>query len=105
MPRRQIVRRPNDPTAGTLKGAFTPTAYVADNDRGLGMLVEAGSHSKFWPQTAIFVLEDDAQDGPDHGDGHCSVAEVTRPYARRGARQSPLSWTSSIARSIAPILA
>jgi hypothetical protein len=104
MPRLQIVRLPNDHTAGTLKGAFTPTAYVADNDRGLGMLVEAVSHSKFWPQTAIFVLEDDAQDGPDHVDAHRSVAQVISPYTRRGAVDSTMYSTSSMLRTMELIL-
>src|SRR5208337_604208 len=80
MPRLQIVRLPNDHTAGALPGSLTPTAYLADNDRALGIMVEAVSHSKFWPQTAIFVLEDDAQDGPDHVDAHRSPALVISPF-------------------------
>ena len=54
---------------------------VADNDYALGMLVEAVSHSRFWPTTAIFVLEDDAQDGADHVDAHRSTALVISKYA------------------------
>jgi len=104
MPRLQIVRLPNDHTCGTLAGSFTPSAYLADNDRGLGMVVEAVSHSRFWPQTAIFVLEDDAQDGPDHVDAHRSPAFVISPYTRRGAVDSTMYSTSSMLRTMELIL-
>lgn len=104
MPRLQIVRLPNDHTCGTVKGAFTPMAYAADNDQGVGMLVEAVSHSKFWPQTAIFILEDDAQDGPDHVDAHRSPAFIISPYTRRGAVDSTMYSTSSMLRTIELIL-
>src|SRR5205085_11305115 len=80
MPRLQIVRLPNDHTAGTRVGKHTPTAMVADNDLALGRMIEAVSQSKFWSQTAIFVLEDDAQNGPDHVDAHRSVALVISPH-------------------------
>jgi YVTN family beta-propeller protein len=104
MPRLQIVRLPNDHTCGTVQGAFTPRAYLADNDQGLGMLVDAVSHSKFWPQTAIFVLEDDAQNGPDHVDAHRSPAFVISPYTRRGAVDSTMYSTSSMLRTMELIL-
>ena len=104
MPRLQIVRLPNDHTCGTVNGAFTPTAMAADNDQGVGMLVEAVSHSKFWPQTAIFILEDDAQDGPDHVDAHRSPTFIISPYTRRGAVDSTMYSTSSLLRTIELIL-
>ncbi len=104
MPRLQIVRLPNDHTTGAWPGSFTPTAYLADNDAGLGMLVEAVSHSKFWPQTAIFVLEDDAQDGPDHVDAHRSPAFIISPYTRRGSVDSTMYSTSSMLRTMELIL-
>jgi DNA-binding beta-propeller fold protein YncE len=104
MPQLQIVRLGNDHTAGTLPGRLTPNACVADNDRALGMIVEAVSHSKFWPNTAIFVLEDDAQNGPDHVDAHRSIAFVASPYARRGAVDSSMYSTSSMLRTIELIL-
>lgn len=104
MPRLQIVRLPNDHTAGGLPGRLTPTAYLADNDRALGLLVEAVSHSKFWPQTAIFVLEDDAQNGPDHVDAHRSPALVISPYVRRHAVVSTMYSTSSMLHTIELIL-
>ena len=104
MPRLQIVRLPNDHTSGTVKGALTPTAMVADNDQGMGMLVDAVSHSKFWPQMAIFILEDDAQDGPDHVDAHRSPAFIISPYTRRGAVDSTMYSTSSMLRTLELIL-
>ncbi len=104
MPRLQIVRLPNDHTSGTVNGALTPTALVADNDQGVGMLVAAVSHSKFWPQTAIFILEDDAQDGPDHVDAHRSPAYIVSPYTRRGVVDSTMYSTSSMLRTMELIL-
>jgi hypothetical protein len=104
MPRLQIVRLPSDHTHGTTALAWTPTAYVADNDLALGRIVEAVSHSRFWPQTAIFVLEDDAQNGPDHVDAHRSLAFIISPYARRGAVDSTMYTTSSMLRTIELIL-
>jgi DNA-binding beta-propeller fold protein YncE/phospholipase C len=104
MPRLQIVKLPNDHTEGTRAGALTPTAYIADNDLALGRVVEAVSHSKFWPQTAIFILEDDAQNGPDHVDAHRSPAFIISPYARRGAVDSTMYSTSSMLRTMELIL-
>ncbi len=104
MPRLQIVRLPNDHTHGATVGTLTPTACVADNDLGLGLLVEAVSHSKFWPQTAIFVVEDDAQNGPDHVDAHRTTAFVISPYTRRGRVDSTLYSTSSLLRTMELIL-
>ncbi len=70
------LRLPNDHTAGTRPNMPTPEASVADNDLALGRVVEAVSHSPYWGSTAIFVLEDDAQSGPDHVDAHRSIALV-----------------------------
>src|SRR5262249_41155689 len=83
MPRLQIVKLPNDHTAGTRVGQPTPTAMVADNDLALGMIVEAISNSPLWKETAVFVIEDDTQNGPDHVDAHRSVALVVSPYTKR----------------------
>ena len=66
-------------------GTFTPQACVASNDLALGRLVEAVSQSKYWPETAIFVIEDDAQNGPDHVDAHRTVGLVISPYTKRQA--------------------
>lgn len=104
MPRLQIVRLPNDHTAGTSKGKPTPTAYMAENDLALGRLVEAVSQSKFWAQTAIFVVEDDAQNGPDHIDAHRTVAYVLSPYTRRAVVDSSLYSTCSMLRTMELIL-
>ena len=104
MPRLQIMRLPNDHTYGTAAGKLTPRAMVADNDLALGMLVEAVSKSKFWPQTAIFVVEDDAQNGPDHVDAHRTIAYVISPYVRRGGVDSTMYSTCSLLRTMELIL-
>jgi hypothetical protein len=104
MPRLQIIRLPNDHTHGATPGWRTPTAYVGENDLALGQIVEAVSHSKFWPQTAIFVVEDDAQNGPDHVDAHRTIAFVVSPYTKRGVVDSTMYSTSSMLRTIELIL-
>jgi YVTN family beta-propeller protein len=76
---------PNDHTNGTTPGDYTPKAMVADNDLALGQIVDAISHSSIWSQSAIFVEEDDSQDGEDHVDSHRSPALVISPWARHGA--------------------
>jgi YVTN family beta-propeller protein len=84
MPTLEIVRLPNDHTAGASAGMPTPRAYFADNDLALGRIIEALSRSPFWKSTVVFVLEDDAQDGPDHVDSHRSPLLVISPYNRGG---------------------
>ena len=84
MPSLMIVRLPNDHTAGARAGAPTPQAYMADNDLALGRIVEAISNSPFWKNTLIAVLEDDAQNGPDHVDSHRSVLLMISAYSRGG---------------------
>ncbi|HEU0141285.1 MAG TPA: bifunctional YncE family protein/alkaline phosphatase family protein [Bryobacteraceae bacterium] len=104
MPRLLLVRLGNDHTSGTAPGKIAPLSAMADNDYALGMIVEAVSKSRFWPTTAIFVLEDDAQNGPDHVDSHRSVAFVLSPYARRGAVDSTMYNTTSVLRTMELIL-
>ncbi len=104
MPSLIILRLPNDHTAGARVGKPTPTAYVADNDLALGRVVEGVTKSKFWKDTAIFVLEDDAQNGSDHVDAHRSVALVVSPYTKRGYVDSALYSTSSMLRTMELIL-
>jgi YVTN family beta-propeller protein len=104
LPRLNIVRLGNDHTAGTSPGFPTPRAMVAENDLALGRLVEAISKSRFWPQSAVLVLEDDAQNGPDHVDAHRSVLLVASPWAKRGAVDSTLYTTSGVLRTIELIL-
>jgi len=104
MPRLQIVRLPNDHTHGATPTYPTPSAYVAQNDLALGRIIEAVSHSKYWPQTAIFVVEDDSQNGSDHVDAHRTVALVASPYAKRGAKDSTMYSTTSMLRTMELIL-
>jgi hypothetical protein len=80
-----IIRLPNDHTAGTRVGAPTPRAMVAENDVALGRIVEAISSSVYWKDSAALILEDDAQAGADHVDSHRSVLLVASPFARRNA--------------------
>ena len=81
MPRFILLRLPNDHTAGGTKGQPRPAASVADNDLAVGRVVDAVSHSPYWDDTAILILEDDAQDGPDHVDSHRSIALVISKYS------------------------
>ena len=104
MPQLQVVRLGQDHTAGTTPGKPTPTACVAENDLALGMVVEAVSNSKFWSSTAIFVVEDDAQNGPDHVDAHRTVALAVSPYTKRHSVDSTMYSTSSMLRSMELIL-
>lgn len=104
MPRLVILRLPNDHTSGTRVGKPTPQAYVADNDLALGRVVEALSQSRFWPRLAIFVVEDDAQNGSDHVDAHRTVAYAISPYVRRGVVDSTMYSTSSMLRTMELIL-
>jgi hypothetical protein len=104
LPQLSIVRLANDHTSGTRAGALTPRAMVADNDLALGRLVEAISSSPYWKESAIFVLEDDAQSGPDHVDSHRSVLLVASPFARHGVVDHTFYSTSSVLRTIELIL-
>jgi YVTN family beta-propeller protein len=99
-----IMSMPEDHTRGTAPGAFTPQAMVANNDYAIGQLVDAVSHSRYWPTTAIFIIEDDAQDGPDHVDARRTVGLVLSPYVKRGVVDSTLYSTSSVVRSIELLL-
>jgi len=81
LPQFVLLRLPDDHTLGTLPGGPRPAASVADNDLAFGRVVDAVSHSPYWDDTAIFVLEDDAQDGPDHVDAHRSIAFVISKYS------------------------
>lgn len=95
-----ILYLPRDHTEGKRAGHPTPRAMVADNDLALGQLVERLSRSKAWPSLALFALEDDAQDGPDHVDAHRSVLILASPFARRGQVDSTFYTTSSVVRTI-----
>ena len=104
MPTMQFVYLPSDHTAGTTPRARRPDAMVADNDLALGRLVEAVSHSSFWGSTAIFSVEDDAQDGPDHVDAHRSTAFVISPYTQTGVIDSTFYSSVSVLRTMELVL-
>jgi len=104
LPRLSIIRLGNDHTFATRPGTPTPRSMVAENDLALGRLIEAISHSRFWPESAVFVLEDDAQNGPDHVDAHRSVLLVASPWARRGTVDSTLYTTSGVLRTMELVL-
>lgn len=91
-------------TRGATPGACTPAACVANNDWAVGQLVDRVSHSKYWPKTAIFVIEDDAQNGPDHVDSRRTVGLIVSPYTRRNAVDSTLYTTSSMVRTMELLL-
>jgi len=104
MPNLSIVRLPNDHTDGLRVGKPTPQFYVADNDYALGLLVDVISHSPYWKDTAIIVLEDDAQDGPDHVDAHRSLALVISAYNRPGLLIHKYHDTVSVIRTMEMLL-
>jgi YVTN family beta-propeller protein len=104
LPNLSIVRLPNDHTAGLAARKPTPQFLVADNDYGLGLLVEAVSNSPYWKDTAIVTVEDDAQDGPDHIDAHRSVALLISAYNRPGVLVHEFHNTVSLIRTIELLL-
>jgi YVTN family beta-propeller protein len=97
MPRLQILRLPNDHTQGGTAGARTPHAFMADNDVALGRIVALLSRSKFWRDTVIFSVEDDAQAGPDHVDSHRSVLLTISAYNRPGVISRFVNTTDVLA--------
>jgi DNA-binding beta-propeller fold protein YncE len=104
MPSLMILSLPNDHTNGTTPGKLTPLALFADNDYALGMIVEGVSKTRFWGSTAIFAIEDDAQNGPDHVDSHRSILLAISPFTHRGAIDSSMYNQSSVLRTIELIL-
>ena len=104
VPKLSVLLLSQDHTSGTSPGFPTPRAMVADNDLALGRLVEAVSNSKFWPKTAIFVVEDDAQSGVDHVDGHRTVALVISPYTRGRKTDSTFYTTINMYKTIEQLL-
>src|SRR5262249_46771007 len=97
LPALTILWLPNDHTAGAKVGSPTPRAYVASNDLALGRIVEALTRSRYWKDTVVFVLEDDAQDGPDHVDSHRSPLLVISAYNRPGVRHRWANTTDVLA--------
>ncbi len=104
MPRLTPLRIGNDHTSGTAPKKYSPRAAMADNDLAFGLLVEAVSRSKFWATTAIFVLEDDAQNGADHVDSHRSPAYIISPYTRARGIDSSMYNTVSMLRTMETLL-
>lgn len=104
LPELIMLQLPNDHNGGTDPAYPTPPAMVADNDLALGRIVDAISHSPYWKNSAIFVVEDDAQNDVDHVDGHRMVSLVISPYARRGAVDSTYISMVSVVRTIEQIL-
>ena len=94
----------DDHTEGTSPGFPTPRAQVADNDLALGRIVEAISKSRYWKESAIFVTEDDSQDGLDHVDGHRTVGLAISPYTRHGIVDSNFYTIVNMYRTIEQIL-
>src|SRR6185437_1383005 len=99
-----ILKLPNDHTSGTTPGKWTVNACLGDNDLALGRVVEGLSKSRFWPQLAIFVVEDDAQNGSDHVDAHRTVALAISPYIKKHSVDSTMYSTSSMLRTMELIL-
>jgi YVTN family beta-propeller protein len=104
VPAFMTVRVMHDHTQGMISGNFTPSAEVADNDYSVGQLVDTISKSVIWQHTAIFVIEDDAQDGPDHVDAHRSTAYVISPYIRQSYVDHTFYNTDSILKTIELLL-
>ncbi|HWI56622.1 MAG TPA: alkaline phosphatase family protein, partial [Bacillota bacterium] len=103
-PNLAIICLPNDHTSGTQAHSPTPAAQVADNDLALGQIIEALSRSRFWPETCIFVIEDDPQNGWDHVSGYRTTAYVASPYTRRGAVVGTQYNQTSLLRTMELIL-
>lgn len=104
VPQLNTIRLPNDHTQGTATGKSTPFANVADNDLAVGMLINHLSKSSIWKESAVFVVEDDAQNGPDHVDAHRSPAFVAGGFVKRNFVDHTMYSTSSVLRTIELIL-
>jgi hypothetical protein len=103
-PALMTIRLPNDHTSGLRAGKHSPRSYVADNDYAVGELVQAVSESYIWNSTVIFVIEDDAQDGPDHIDCHRSTCYVISPFIKEHTVDHHFYNTDSVLRTIEAFL-
>ncbi|MGB8518811.1 MAG: alkaline phosphatase family protein [Candidatus Tumulicola sp.] len=103
LPQLEFIWLPGDHTYGARPGKLTPESYVAINDEALGQMIDALSHSQIWKSSAMFVIEDDSQDGPDHVSDQRTAMLVVSPYARGGVRHEHYS-TLSILRTIETVL-
>jgi YVTN family beta-propeller protein len=104
LPNFMVMALSENHTNGTRPGSFTPIAMVASNDLAVGLIIERVSHSKYWPEMAVFIIEDDAQDGPDHVDAHRTAGLVISPYVRREKVDSTMYSTSSMLRTMELLL-
>jgi len=104
VPRLNTIRLGNDHTSGARMGLPTPDAAVADNDLAVGRLVEHLSKSPIWNESVVFILEDDAQNGPDHVDAHRSTAFVAGGFVKRGFVDHTMYSTSGMLRTMELIL-
>lgn len=106
LPALEIMRLSSDHTRGTAANTWTPQHFVADNDAAVGQVVDAVSHSSYWSSTAIFVVEDDAQNGPDHLDSHRTTAYIISPYTSQATPRADSTHydTASMVRTIELLL-
>jgi YVTN family beta-propeller protein len=104
VPRFNSLRFGNDHTEGLRRGRATPFAHVADNDLAVGLFIEHLSKSAIWKESVVFIVEDDAQNGPDHVDAHRTTAYVAGPFVKRGFVDHTMYSTSSMLRTIELIL-
>ena len=104
LPQFNSLRFGNDHTEGLRLGRPTPFAHVADNDLAVGMFVEYLSKSPVWKESVVFIIEDDAQNGPDHVDAHRTTAYVAGPHVKRGFVDHTMYSTSSMLRTMELIL-
>lgn len=104
VPHFNTIKLPNDHTSGQKIGKITPTAAIADNDLAVGLFIDHLSHSKIWKESVVFILEDDAQNGPDHVDAHRSPILVISPYTKRNEVISTMYTTSGVLRTMELIL-
>jgi len=104
VPAFSVMSLGEDHTAGTAPGSYAPKAMVGSNDQAIGKIVEGISHSSLWKEFAIFIIEDDAQNGPDHVDSHRTMGLVISPYIKRGTVDSSLYSTASMLRTMELIL-
>lgn len=103
-PQFSTIRLGNDHTSGQKRGKLSPIAAVADNDQSVGAFIDHLSHTSIWKESVVFVLEDDAQNGPDHIDAHRSPVYVAGPYVKRNAAIHGMYSTSGVLRTMELIL-
>jgi YVTN family beta-propeller protein len=104
LPNFMVMALSENHTNGTRPGSYTPVAMVASNDLAVGLIIERLSHSKYWPEMAVFIIEDDAQDGPDHVDAHRTAGLVISPFVKREKVDSTMYSTSSMLRTMELLL-